>query len=326
MTEIIRLQTVLTQELSRRFERSAALAFSDIVDSTRYFAQHGDEAGRRLQQLQFDLLEQCLPQHNGRVVGTAGDGAFLIFPAAGDAASALVAFQRLACLANQDRQQAHQIAVRIGMHWGRVLTDGDQVTGDSVNLCARIASTAQPGQIRVSRDMFQQLSPQQRMGCRGLEAVALKGISRSVELLEMPWREPSLFPHQILVHESGALIWLPQLDTLCFGRGETVYSPAANDVILTLADATASRQISRRHFELLATTQGYLLKALSNQATEVDGVAVQRDQEVLIRPGSLVRLAGGMTLEFVSPGADHPSTIDETMVSPGLANLRAKPA
>ena len=43
MTEIIRLQTVLSQELTRRFERKAALAFTDVVDSTRYLAQFGDE-------------------------------------------------------------------------------------------------------------------------------------------------------------------------------------------------------------------------------------------------------------------------------------------
>jgi hypothetical protein len=50
MTDIIRLQTVLSAALVRRFERSMALAFSDIVGSTRYFARFGDEAGCRLQQ------------------------------------------------------------------------------------------------------------------------------------------------------------------------------------------------------------------------------------------------------------------------------------
>jgi class 3 adenylate cyclase len=33
-----------------------------------------------------------------------------------------------------------------------VLTDGVQVTGDVMNLCARIAASAEPGQIRLSRD------------------------------------------------------------------------------------------------------------------------------------------------------------------------------
>ena len=47
MTEIIRLQNLLQQELTRRFERSMVLAFSDIVGSTPYFARFGDAAGRQ---------------------------------------------------------------------------------------------------------------------------------------------------------------------------------------------------------------------------------------------------------------------------------------
>ena len=93
MTEIIRLQTVLSQELTRRFERKAALAFTDVVDSTRYFAQFGDEAGRRLQQLHLDLLEKAI-DGDGRIVDTAGDGAFISFPSAMAAVGAMVALQQ----------------------------------------------------------------------------------------------------------------------------------------------------------------------------------------------------------------------------------------
>ena len=55
LTEIIKLQTQLSEVLKRRFERNLALAFSDVVNSTTYFATFGDEAGRRLQQLHLDL-------------------------------------------------------------------------------------------------------------------------------------------------------------------------------------------------------------------------------------------------------------------------------
>ena len=50
---------------------------------------------------------------------------------------------------NQHREREHQITLRVGLHWGRVLTDGVQVTGDAVNLCARICASADPGQIRL---------------------------------------------------------------------------------------------------------------------------------------------------------------------------------
>jgi class 3 adenylate cyclase len=89
MTEIIRLQTLLSHELARRFEVDAALAFSDVVGSTAYFARFGDEAGRQLQQLHIDLLAAGLPDHGGRIVDTAGDGVFACFPIAAPAAAAM---------------------------------------------------------------------------------------------------------------------------------------------------------------------------------------------------------------------------------------------
>ena len=56
MTEIVRLQNQLQNELRRRFERTLLMAFSDIVGSTPYFARFGDAVGRQLHQLHFDLL------------------------------------------------------------------------------------------------------------------------------------------------------------------------------------------------------------------------------------------------------------------------------
>ncbi len=317
MTEIIRLQTVLSQELTRRFERSAALAFTDIVDSTGYFTQFGDEAGRRLQQLHLDLLEQSVPAHDGRIVDTAGDGAFASFASAPAAASAMMALQNLVSSQNVSRPRPHQLRLRIGMHWGHVLTDGVQVTGDAVNLCARLAASSQPSQIRLSRDLFQELGPDRRHLCRPLGNLPLRGIARSVEILELQWRDASRFPSQVLVRESGECIFLPAHDTVCFGRGETQLNATANDVLLALPDPVACRQISRRHFELRSRPEGYVLKALSNQLTEVDGVAMHRDQELPIRPGSTVRLAHVMNLEFVSPGLGNDVAIDETLSNTG---------
>jgi class 3 adenylate cyclase len=323
MTEIIRLQTVLSQELTRRFEHTVALAFTDIVESTRYFTQFGDEAGGRLQQLHFDRLAQSVAPHRGRIVDKAGDGAFIIFPSASGAARAMVDLQLLLSNENQSRPRQHQLSVRIGLHWGPVLTDGETVTGDSVNLCARIAATAQPGQIRLSRELLAQLEPTQRQLCRPLDSVPLKGITRTVELAELPWRDSARFPGMVLVQESGECIQLPQLDTLCFGRGEAAQDAGRHDIVLAMPDPMATRQISRRHFELYSRNDGYVLKSLSSQLTEVDGVALQRDQEAPVGPGSVVRLARVMTLEFLSTSPPAREAVDETMYSPGTAQAPA---
>jgi class 3 adenylate cyclase len=321
MTQIIRVQTALSQELARRFERLAALAFTDIVESSAYFTHFGDEAGQRLQQLHFDLLEQSMAtgtgERLGRIVDTAGDGAFACFASAGAAAQAMMALQNRITHENVNRPRPHQLSVRVGLHWGHVLTDGVQVTGDAVNLCARLVATARASEIRLSRELFQELGVDLRHLCRPLGQVNLKGIARSVELMALLWRDPARFPSQVVIRESGEHIVLPMQDTMCFGRGETLDLTTANDVALSLPDALAARQVSRRHFELRARPDGYVVKALTSQPTEVDGATIQRDQELPLRPGSCVRLADVMTLDFVSPSLAGEGTIDETLGVPG---------
>src|SRR5436190_528217 len=276
MTEIIRLQNLLQQELTRRFERPLAIAFSDIVGSTPYFARFGDAAGRQLQQLHIDLLNECLPRQHGRVVDTAGDGAFLAFPAADAAIVALIEFQNLISRENMQRARDHQLQVRIGVHWGPVLTDGQIVSGDSVNLCARVAASSNIGEIRVTREVFQDLALAHRLNCRPVGPVELKGVSRQVELLAFDWRDHSTFPSMIRIEETNEQITLPQQDIISFGRLREHEGTAANDVVLTLDDPQQARQISRWHFELRRFPDGFRLRPVSEGVTEVDGAPITK--------------------------------------------------
>ena len=96
MTELIRLQDVLSKAIVRRFEKRLALVFSDVVGSTPYFARFGDEAGRKLQQRHYDLVTAAITPEGGRVVDTAGDGVFLCFESVTAASRAMVRRDSLA--------------------------------------------------------------------------------------------------------------------------------------------------------------------------------------------------------------------------------------
>lgn len=305
MTEIIRLQNLLTQELSRRFETSAAICFTDIVGSTAYFARFGDAAGRQLQQLHVDLLQRALEEHGGRIVDTAGDGAVTFFQSAEAAAAAMCRLQHDASSENALRAREHQLQLRVGIHWGRVLTDGVQVTGDVMNLCSRIASSADPGQIRISGEAFRELDNARRLRCRPLGEVALKGVSRALALLELDWLDRDLFPVAVKVRETDELIELPRQDIVSFGRMDIIEGMAANDVVLSLPDSTATRKLSRWHFELRRHADGYRLRSVTTHPTVVNGQPLQRGDEVPIKPGGWVQLSGVLTLDFVgTPTAD----------------------
>lgn len=301
MTQIIRYQAMLQQELTRRFERQLVLVFSDIVGSTPYFARFGDAAGRQLQQLHFDLLMQGIAPHGGRVVDTAGDGAFIVFDNASAAVQGVVAVQRAVSLANLARSRPHQLQLRMGLHWGPVLTDGTAVSGDSVNLCARVASSSEVGEIRLTRELFHELGSAARVLCQPVGNVELKGVSRAVEVLRLEWRDRSQFPTQLRLEPSGELIDLPAQDIISFGRLREHEGAPANDVVLTHPDPQLARHISRWHFELRRGPQGYCLRSLSDTVTEVNGTPAPKGQDVPVKPGARIQLAGALGLVLLAP-------------------------
>jgi len=315
LTDMIQLQTQLSAQLKRRFEKRLALVFSDVVGSTQYFARFGDVAGRSLQQRHLDLLRESLAPQDGRIVDTAGDGAFTVFPTAEHAVEALSQLQGAITAQNAGYGRDHQLTTRVGIHWGPVLTDGNQVSGDAVNLCSRVAGTCNPGEIRLTRAAFLELEPTKRLRCHGLPQVALKGISEPVEILRFEWRDATRFPVRVRVRETGDEIPLPQQDLIAFGRLREQNGILANDVVLSLPDPYLAQQVSRWQFELRRRMDGFVLRAVSDQPNWVDGELVPKGAEVPIRPGSVVQVAKVITLDFLgeTPKIDLSGAGDTTL-------------
>lgn len=309
MTDLVRLQDVLSRALVRRFERSMALMFSDMVASTAYFAQHGDAAGRNLQQRHVDLAQAAIVAVGGRIVDTAGDGVFLCADTADAAARAMVALQRSILADNDARAVEHRLRVRIGIHAGAVLTDGSQIAGETVNLASHIAASAAPEEIRLSLAAHGALND---MGlkprCHRLRDVALKGQAGTRDLMRLDWLDPARFPSRVRLPD-GSEVDLPQKDVVRFGRQRDHEGLAANDVVVTHADAGMATRVSRWHFELHRRAAGYLLKSVTaSSTTEVDGVPVAQGESVPLPPGAVVRLGGGVELWMLRDAASDDTT------------------
>jgi len=306
LTEMVRLQDQISAAIRKRFEKPLALVFTDVVGSASYFTRFGDEAGRALQQRHFDLVESACASTGGRIVDTAGDGAFSCFGSVDACANAMLSLQKQISADNAPRAREHQLALRTGIHFGLVLTDDVTVRGEAVNLCARLAATSDAGEIRITRAAFLELPTALRVRCLPLPPLELKGIAGKVVSLRLEWREAGTVPVAVRIEETGRVIELPAQDTVTFGRlgsfgtNANQDSGPANDIVLELPDPQASMRISRWHFELRRVGEVYVLRAVSDRATEVDGKPLARSEEIPIRPGSVVRCGNVMTLTFLA--------------------------
>ena len=260
LSEMIQLQQELAQAVKRRCETELALMFTDVVGSTEYFQKFGDDVGRGLQQRHLGLVNRVLGEFEGTLVDTAGDGAFSFFPTAEHAASAAIKLQKLIVLDNHAVGRGHELSVRAGIHFGPVLKDGEMVSGDAVNLCARVAALGAKSQIIVTRMAFWELANDSRLRCQPRETAMLKGISEPVEVMLLDWRDDTAFPERVYIEETDETVELDQeLELITFGRLRKQGGRKANDIVLRLPEDDQSKMISRWHFQLKRHPDGYRL-------------------------------------------------------------------
>jgi len=124
------------------------IAFTDIVDSTVLLTHLGDHVWVDLLRRHNAIIERCTDDHGGTVVETQGDGSMLAFPSARRAVACAEAIQREIGRAFAD--VSPPVAVRLGLHTGDALHQGDHFFGTTVHYAARVASEALGGEVLVS--------------------------------------------------------------------------------------------------------------------------------------------------------------------------------
>jgi class 3 adenylate cyclase len=95
------------------------------------------------------IIRQRINQHNGYEVKTMGDGFMIAFSSAADGVLCALNIQCGIALWNASRPY-QSLRVRIGLHAGQVISEGNDFAGDTVNAAARIGAHAKGGQILVS--------------------------------------------------------------------------------------------------------------------------------------------------------------------------------
>jgi TolB-like protein len=115
-----------------------------------------DEAAtfERLRAHRKELFEPEIIKHRGRIFKLMGDGLLAEFGSAVDALECAVALQRELAKRNTGLPTDNRIEVRIGLHVGDVIIEGDDRHGDAVNVAARLQALAEPGGICVTRPVI----------------------------------------------------------------------------------------------------------------------------------------------------------------------------
>jgi adenylate cyclase len=162
----------------------AAILAADVVGYSRLMA--ADEAGTlaALKRHRETVFDPAVAVHNGRIVKLIGDGTIVEFASVVDAVNCALSVQRSGAPA-PDRSAAQPVIVlRIGINLGDVITDGDDIYGDGVNIAARIEPLAEPGGLCISSIVNESIGNRIDVRFQDGGEITVKNIDRPIRV----WR------------------------------------------------------------------------------------------------------------------------------------------
>ena len=158
-----------------RLERLPAICFLDITGYTRLTQERGDDAAADLATTMARLVQRSSVQRGGKPIKWLGDGVMFYFADPGPGVRA--ALEMVEELATAGLPPAH-----VGLHAGPVLYQEGDYYGQTVNLSARIADYARPGEVLVSQAVTD-ASQEEGIAFADIGPVELKGVTGTVHLL-----------------------------------------------------------------------------------------------------------------------------------------------
>jgi class 3 adenylate cyclase len=168
-------------EADRESRKVVTVLFCDLVGSTTLGESTDPEALRSRMRRYFEDLRAILERHGGTVEKFVGDAVMAVFgiPVSheDDALRAVRAAAEM-----QEAVSAHGLDSRIGVNTGEVVVGGQGetlVTGDAVNVAARLEQAAPPGEVLIGAET--RLLVRDAVRLESVEPLTLKGKSKPVD-------------------------------------------------------------------------------------------------------------------------------------------------
>ncbi|MDX1479567.1 MAG: adenylate/guanylate cyclase domain-containing protein [Saprospiraceae bacterium] len=151
----------------------ATIVFADLVGYTAMM-QSNEQRAVHMRNAFRQAIEQCTPQHAGRIIQYYGDGCLLLFDSGKVAVTCGMQLQIMF--------REREIPVRIGMHLGDVTYDDSGAYGDTVNMAARVESFAVEGAVFLSAKVYDEVRNQPEVSCQSLGKFRLKNVPAPMEI------------------------------------------------------------------------------------------------------------------------------------------------
>jgi len=221
------------QQMSHRF---AAILAADVARYSQLMENDGEATVAALKNCRT-VFQRCVTSHHGHEFGSVGDSLMAEFSSPVEALRTARDIQTDLARQKPIDNEGERLQVRIGLHAGDVISDGENLFGDVVNTAARLQAMAKPGGITVSELVHIQVRKEAGFAFRSLGTHALKNIAEPVSVFELANRRRvinrrrlrlAMRPYRTAI---AAVLGVAVAGLLIIGYLETKESPGIGTVV-----------------------------------------------------------------------------------------------
>ena len=159
--------------------RLAGILAADVVGYSAMVGTDEPATLARVRTLRTEVIEPVAATHGGRLFKTTGDGFLVAFASAVQALRCAIAIQE------RLRSDPEGLRLRIGVHQGEVVAEGDDLLGDGVIIAARLEPLAEPGGICISARVREDAAGKMALEVDDLGEPELKNIAAKIRVFRV---------------------------------------------------------------------------------------------------------------------------------------------
>ena len=160
------------------------IMMTDIIGFTRLSRQEREKI-RAISQKHGRTIRDAVSAQGGRVINIFGDSALALFATPDQALRSAIEIQ-------QECNEHPAIPMRIALHCGQIIREGEEVYGDAINLTSRILKVAREGNVLCSARLKDLLSTEEGVAMKSVGVFDLKYVEHPVEIFAVVHKELSL--------------------------------------------------------------------------------------------------------------------------------------
>ena len=163
-----------------------AIVAMDVVGYSGLMERSEEATLEGLIQLRKAVIDPEIHKNSGRIIKLIGDGTLAEFPSVvGALQCALEIQKKIAAQTKDSDKPSETINLRIGVHVGDVIVEGDDIYGDGVNIAARLEGLADVGGIVLSKQVHDHIGDRLNAKFVALGPQTVKNIARPIEAFKV---------------------------------------------------------------------------------------------------------------------------------------------